>query len=78
MAVCINVYVCAHVLNTHPHVLFMLIGRRARERKALILPNDWNHVVKGKISLFDRGTERATEREEHEEIMSGRGQGSRR
>lgn len=50
------------------HILFMLIegseGGREEEKKALILPNDWSHVVKGKIRLFDTGaeTERVRER----------------
>lgn len=31
-------------------------------KKALILPNDWSHVVKGKIRLFDaRGREGESE-----------------
>lgn len=43
------------------------------EKKALILPNDWSHVVKGKIRLFDTGAERearGSEKVEHEEKMS--------
>lgn len=61
------------------HILFMLIEGRARKgkekkkkKKALILPNDWSHVVKGKIRLFDTGAERGRERErvEREEKMS--------
>lgn len=40
----------------------MIIGGRAKTK--LILPNDWSHVVKGKISLSDTGEER--ERVEHE------------
>lgn len=46
----------------------MLIGGRAGEKKkVLILPNDWSHVVKGKIRLFDSATERVTEREKERE-----------
>lgn len=29
-----------------------------KEKTKLILPNDWSHVVKGKISLSDTGEER--------------------
>lgn len=41
-----------------------------RGKKALILSNDWSHVVKNKICLFDTGTERETV--EHEEKVSER------
>lgn len=43
--------------------------RKKKEKKeALILPNDWSHVVKGKIRLLDTGAERV----EHEGKMSER------
>lgn len=52
----------------------MLIEGRAsgrqKKKKGLILPNDWSHVVKGKIRLFDTGAK--TERVEREEKTSER------
>lgn len=41
-----------------------------KKKKGLILPNDWSHVVKGKIRLFDTGAK--TERVEREEKTSER------
>lgn len=63
-AVCISVCL-EHIMLTH--ILSMLIEERVGWRwvggeVVLILSNDWSHVVKGKIHLFDTGS-REGERE---------------